>query len=254
METLTMQCGRCGQILAVSLENLGSQVHCPHCQAILQTTMEPVQESPSHEIEPTPTESLFAPTSPADDLFGSASPKPFIEISSDSGQFGFSDKAQAHGASGGEFPNFVPMTRQSSEPAWQTPAPTQDSGAESLAGENVLAVSTSRQSKRSMLAPTLLIFLIPYALLSTAVIIYLLVQQAKLVEGQKTPSDPRPKDGQRQPLQDKHKTKLSQVTQTKAACTFQATRLVGWPDKNAMTLSTAPPFNRSIPSSVWSAM
>src|SRR5262245_22864240 len=36
METVQIQCGSCRRLMAVQVEHLGSQVHCPHCQAIVQ--------------------------------------------------------------------------------------------------------------------------------------------------------------------------------------------------------------------------
>ena len=37
METVQMRCGNCNRMMAISVEHLGGQVHCPHCQAIVET-------------------------------------------------------------------------------------------------------------------------------------------------------------------------------------------------------------------------
>src|SRR5262245_58479067 len=87
METMQLQCGKCGQIMAISLEHLGSQVHCPHCQAIVQTPAknEPpiVKDEPARVggwLETAETESIFAPPEPSDDVFGSPPVRPLVEI------------------------------------------------------------------------------------------------------------------------------------------------------------------------------
>src|SRR5215471_17236419 len=86
METVTMQCGHCGQIMAISTEHLGSQVHCPHCQAIVQTQIEPPRTPCPAEPEigglpgATESDSIFGPPEPSDDLFGAEAPPPKIEI------------------------------------------------------------------------------------------------------------------------------------------------------------------------------
>ena len=41
METVNVQCGHCGQLLAVSKEHLGQQVRCPHCQQVVVAPLPP---------------------------------------------------------------------------------------------------------------------------------------------------------------------------------------------------------------------
>ena len=36
MEIIEIQCGSCNEMMAISVDHLGTQVHCPHCQAIVQ--------------------------------------------------------------------------------------------------------------------------------------------------------------------------------------------------------------------------
>src|SRR5438105_13368905 len=93
MQTMNFQCGRCGNLMAVSTDFLGQQVRCPHCQ---QVVLAPPPSAPAPAAqataptgpnpavlpiqEPQPTgprygeqEDIFAPPDSGDDLFGLAS-------------------------------------------------------------------------------------------------------------------------------------------------------------------------------------
>jgi phage FluMu protein Com len=64
METVQMRCGNCNRLMAISVADLGSQVHCPHCQTIVET-----QASPKSQPEASQTEFFFpGPTSSQDNF------------------------------------------------------------------------------------------------------------------------------------------------------------------------------------------
>src|SRR5262245_28748300 len=89
METINVQCGHCGKLMAVSTEHLGARVSCPHCQGVVEA---PASAPPGSRGEsPTPpeikvpvveaTESIFAAEEPeaTEDIFGSQD-RPLIEM------------------------------------------------------------------------------------------------------------------------------------------------------------------------------
>ncbi len=82
METVQFECGTCHRVMAVSLEHLGAQVHCPHCQTIVQA---PPAGTPSSSLKDggdigREGESIFAGPAPTDDIFNSPPSGPKIEM------------------------------------------------------------------------------------------------------------------------------------------------------------------------------
>src|SRR5262245_30133687 len=80
METVQIQCGNCSQVMGIQVEHLGQQVHCPHCQAIVQTpTPEAVglAKAPANAVQE--VESIFTAPEPSDALFD-AGPKQLVEM------------------------------------------------------------------------------------------------------------------------------------------------------------------------------
>src|SRR5438309_2421945 len=85
METVNVQCGHCGKLMAVSTEHLGARVSCPHCQGVVEA---PLPNSDSANDPPEikmPTsdspESIFASpeTQATEDIFGTQH-RPTIEM------------------------------------------------------------------------------------------------------------------------------------------------------------------------------
>src|SRR5713101_4456217 len=79
MQTVQLTCRKCGKVMAISTEHLGTQVHCPHCMEIVQAPppggpeAEEIKSADSREGE-----SIFA--APSDeDIFG-GSPKAQVEM------------------------------------------------------------------------------------------------------------------------------------------------------------------------------
>lgn len=231
METVTMQCGRCGQIMAISTEHLGSQVHCPHCQAIVQTEFDAPQQQQSPKLaepeigglpEKTESDSIFSPPEPSDDLFGAGAPPPKIEI----------PEAARHD----------PL--ESAEPPWydtpqeavSTEAPKFEHAMEP-ADETAATLGAPRvQKKRSMLAANLLIFLVPYSLLATGVIVYLLFFQNKTsIHPLEFLPDHKPKEGARKVEQIKHDLPLPEHLKTRLAHSIRVGDLEVTPVKVHLT-------------------
>ena len=79
METVQIQCGSCKRVMAVSVAHLGSQVHCPHCQAIVQTPP-PRPQAADVRADDGDTESIFAAPEMTDDIFNSGPSGPLVEM------------------------------------------------------------------------------------------------------------------------------------------------------------------------------
>ncbi len=81
METVNVQCGHCGKLMAVGANLLGQQVRCSHCQqVVLAPATVPAAPPPAQPEAQEETrfnlpgaaerESIFGPQDEADDLFG----------------------------------------------------------------------------------------------------------------------------------------------------------------------------------------
>jgi phage FluMu protein Com len=144
METVQLQCGHCQKVMAIGVEHLGSQLQCPHCLSVVQTqapapqpTPAPVPETASHP------DSIFADHEPTDAVIG-GEPSPKVEMPTAS-------------MTTADLPPPSPVADLTANDATDftkfKPKPIYDSG--------VLMISA-------------MIFLVPYALLTTGIIIYLL--------------------------------------------------------------------------------
>jgi hypothetical protein len=177
VEPIQLQCGSCGQMMAISPEHQGAQVQCPHCKAVLQTPAPPKPlEPPSSgalgfagKSDADEEDSIFGQQQPTDDLFG-ATAVPKIQMPA-------VDMAAPP----------APLPTVSMEPA---PSPhvqaevpehaagmfTEAAPAAAAAPDADLATFAPqrRVQDRSMLGPIMLIFLVPYAIFTTAFIGYLL--------------------------------------------------------------------------------
>jgi hypothetical protein len=186
METVQIRCGSCNRVMAISVEDLGGQVHCPHCQTIVQAPPRRLPAaSPRQNPDQGETESIFSGPE-MDDIFDSGPMKPLVEMPT--------ENAVAQAVAGTDPPNADPelaaekpkeeqfrhgsRTEESAPafetppaPPWNQPAPADHDGD---GGDAALAaMQTRRVVKRSVVAPLLLIILIPYALTATGVIAYL---------------------------------------------------------------------------------
>lgn len=164
-------------MMAISVEHLGAQVQCPHCAAVVQTpprsalgplpgpdpqgaavepprpqyeppAYQPPPQYPSPSIHAPERESIFA-ESPSDDVFGHAasSQAPMLEA-----------EYQQHVA---ESAPTIAMDEPSDEPDAEQ--------------ANFVARQRLAQARRSSnIAPTILTFLIPYSILTSFFVGYLL--------------------------------------------------------------------------------
>jgi hypothetical protein len=82
MQTVNFQCGHCGKLMAVSVEFLGQQVRCPHCQQVVlapATDGHPPAEDPFCHLTgggPSQEDIFWAPAGAEDALFGRGEPSP----------------------------------------------------------------------------------------------------------------------------------------------------------------------------------
>lgn len=143
METVQLQCGHCKQVIAIDVEHLGGQVECPHCKGVLQTPPRtPQAETPAAPLpnmELKERESIFAGPE-ASDVAAGVTPAPKVELPGDTGF--------APGAAGSE-PN-AEFTKFKPRPVFD----------------------------RGVFTMYALIFLVPYAILTTLAVAYFLFIQS----------------------------------------------------------------------------
>jgi hypothetical protein len=212
METVQVQCGSCGRVMAISVEHLGSQVHCPHCQAIVQAPSAGTPApAPAPEIagEDGETASIFAGPDVGDDIFNSGPSGPFVEMPLEKSsspppapvsEEPMGTKPWLPGPKVADFNSnkitdeFTQSVEPPPAPAWTDDARVAEEGPADQA--NLAALQRRRVEKKSALAAVLLIFLVPYAILATLVIAYLLYHQGRAYDDplERLP-DPNPKNG-----------------------------------------------------------
>jgi hypothetical protein len=223
MQTVQIQCGSCNGVMAVQVEHLGTQVHCPHCQAIVQA---PAARSPARPADRRDdhdeTASIFAGAEMTDAIFPSAPSASAVEMPPEISGL----PAHAEGAPAAEQLDATAWSRdKAAARATEGLLPPSGNEPASVAPDNqhndadLAALTPRKMAKSSALAPILLIFLVPYAILATAVIAYLLINHSRPIDPLERLPDPKPKDGGPRlqervqhdaPLSDKLKTPLRQ--------------------------------------------
>jgi hypothetical protein len=209
MDTITIQCGRCGNVMAVGLDHLGQQVRCPHCQEVV---LAPAGTSPASPelfaaaLTPGPEgagpsardehpESIFAPVHDEDVMGGGARPQVEVPLEPpalpppspaapqpDAAPPAYSAPFAAGGLSGigwsvAEESSPAPsseappqgMMELPASAPWQ-PAATPEPAAEAPVQEERVLVRTQPRSGCSMVLLTLLV---PYSVFMTAIAFYL---------------------------------------------------------------------------------
>src|SRR5262245_37746449 len=188
METVNVQCGHCGKLMAVSTEHLGVRVSCPHCQGVVEAPASaPAQTDPPEITVPTSDspESIFAsPEEEAtEDIFGTQqratiempspapTPSPAKATQAGLGDFAPPESPQKPAATNGEPAPWTIADKSTAE----TPAheAADDATSPDDFGQRRYV------AKRSMFVPILLMFLIPYCLFTTGFLAWLLYNRTK---------------------------------------------------------------------------
>jgi hypothetical protein len=170
METVQLQCGGCGKLMAISTEHLGGQVRCPHCQTVVQTPPRP-SPAPPEIGSAAPGEvhdSIFSPPEPSDDVFDAGPSRPFVEMPPEPPL-----PVETVTATFGLQP---PETSEATEATEVLPAP-QEGHPDDTAAADLSALKAPRPVYDKSLIPLLLlIFFVPYSVLTTLFVIYLWYQ------------------------------------------------------------------------------
>lgn len=194
METVQLQCGHCMQLMAIAVEHLGGQVQCPHCQGVVQTPPRtpPGESGPQPVASPMPNmelhqhESILAGAEMSDALTGETA-EPKVELPS---------RRAANGA----------------------PAPiAQDGGPGPEPDADLPKFKPRPVFDKSVFALYGLIFLVPYAILTTLAIVYLLFMQGGRTHPFDVMPDPVPdpkKGGPKQVMRIKHTYPLADHQKT----------------------------------------
>src|ERR1022692_1508584 len=169
METVQLQCGHCKKVMAIGVAHLGMQVKCPHCQGLVQTPAPRAPAPPPRVIEPpvpnmdlNQRESIFTDQEASDAVLGeSAGPK--VELP----------------------PPSVSDPPPSVETTTAQPEPDAD----------LTTFKRRPVYDKSVFALIALIFLIPYAIVTTLFILYLLFVQGGRGHPLDYLRDPAPEKG-----------------------------------------------------------
>jgi phage FluMu protein Com len=197
METVQLQCGHCQKLMAVGVAHLGKQVQCPHCHQVVQVPQaSTMSEAPPRAEENLPKlristhddESILASNS--DDLFADRPPRLELPPANEP-NVAVREKEQA-----GKTDAALPGTEDNEE----LPLPT----------------IPRRREEKSMVVPIMFMFLIPYALATTAFIAFLLYNQGRnRFDPLERLPDPKPNEGGPRQIQHdldvKLKTSLQQT-------------------------------------------
>lgn len=216
MQIVNFQCGKCGKLMGVSAEHLGAQVHCPHCQEIVETPAPPAATDPYAEVrvhvpDVQEQESIF--TAPDDgqgeDLFGGPS-KPLVELPPESApRHAAPERIRVEQRSG----TASRAAALSESTAAFEPPKTEQSAPEADDSHLATTAPAPRSSRSSMLGPMLLVLLIPYSLLATVYIIWSMLNRVDPLE--RLPDSGKEGSPRRinpdKPLPPKLKTSLQQL-------------------------------------------
>lgn len=183
MEPIQLQCGSCGKTMGINPAHLGAQVHCPHCQAIVQTPAPAGAfgaasggAAPAPNAQPGEMESIFSQPEPTDDLFGGGSqprvemppelppPPPMYAIQAADATIAMEPEERPQPSE--EETATSPFLGAAANITHQAAPAEQDLGA--------LTPQRRFDDRGGLFMPILLIFLVPYAIFTTAFIAYLL--------------------------------------------------------------------------------
>lgn len=192
METVNILCPQCQQIIAVAREDIGHHVQCPLCHQIIQAQLDHTPAPPAPRLQETQSpasedSSIFSTGSAGTSVFGdsaaleSTRPAPKPEAPAYAAEppeafAGTAFPAEAAAARDTQPAETFPAAAAADADWHDSPVATEAMPAPAISNSPALQ-DARRASEPGMLVPILLIFLIPYALISTAFIIYLLFQQ-----------------------------------------------------------------------------
>ncbi len=110
MDIIQLKCGHCQQVMAISVAHLGQQVHCPHCQGVVQT---PPPSAPSSSVDL--TEPGGFPGSPTTDQApiprAESAPAPQVDATMAMDSAGAAAPSTPDSSSQADFTQFKPRRR-----------------------------------------------------------------------------------------------------------------------------------------------
>src|SRR5262245_11334578 len=167
METVTLPCTHCGQVMAVAVGDLGRPVECPHCWREV-TPQDPAAEPEIRVPSVAEQESIFAPPeeSSGDDLFGAAPTALRLELPPEPAPVPPPEAAPPPAAEAPAVSPFEPPPPRPPDPAPRPEPATAPTPLNPFAPDAV--APARRVPARGAAVPLLLIFLIPYSVVTTA--------------------------------------------------------------------------------------
>lgn len=224
MDTVNFNCNHCGKLMAVSKDHVGMQVQCPHCQGVVQApaptpaaVTTPESPLPPENKPAEPPESIFAPAPEGSDIFGQSS-KPRLEMPVAPLQkvpYPIEDEDTALLDQNVKEPADVWLDSPKKDQAVRKPESWLESPKTAPAHEKhdlPEEIAPPRyRAKSSLLGPMVLIFLVPYALVTTGYIAWTIYNRPKIYDPLERLPDPKPDPKQKDggaPERVKHNSKL----------------------------------------------
>jgi hypothetical protein len=179
METVQLQCGHCRKVMGILAEHLGGQVQCPHCHAVVRTPprpLAPVAAAPSG-TETVETAAEYEPVEVADDDDLVETAEPADEPVSIPLTPNPTSTARGEPVSipltSGSYSGEIGEKREEAETAVEEEVV--EGGIRDDAQADLASFQRKPLQRPSLLPLIFMIFLVPYSILTTAFIAYLLM-------------------------------------------------------------------------------
>jgi hypothetical protein len=234
MENARLRCDNCGELMAVDPDFPGLLVQCPHCQHVVQTPdlgQAPRTSSPAGLLEEDPTRPLPAGgddiftqeshTGGEDNFNAGCSSRP-VDLTAEQELVDQTEILEPKPVDWEPLSNASPIEQTvtmmgpgqegPSLPGAVEPAPAPEPAPATL-------TVARRTARHSVLSPILLIFLVPYAVVTTGFIVWQWYHQQRTFDPMERLPDPKPGDGGARrlhphaPMPAKLKTSLGQPLQ-----------------------------------------
>lgn len=195
MQTVQLQCGNCSKLMAISVAHLGGQVQCPHCRAVVQTPAAPPAPTPAAP-EVVERDSIFAPTDSGSDVLSRGAPRQLVEM----------PPPPAPAPAPPESTTTIEFTPEP-EPRHDGLPLRAPAAAPLEEGDTETELPAPRPRpvyEKSMLPLIALIFLVPYAILTSVFCAYLLIQLRNQPHPLDMLPDPKPDKGPRKAERIRH--------------------------------------------------
>jgi len=204
METTNIQCGACGQLIAVSNQHLGQQVQCPLCGAVIEAPAAEPHFVPRLPPMSNDEDSIFAPPEEEEDIFGRREEGPRVEMPSGTALLPDAPPRPKirHEEVTENMTTAPHIERHGLAAGFEQPRSSSDlaSPGEGTVQRELATFTKRRPDNRGTFGALVMIFLVPYAIVITFALVYMIYQRSQLGLG----NLPDPDAGDGAPIRMRH--------------------------------------------------